>query len=626
MKLPLALLACTGIFSVAVAPQVAKADHAQLNADDVTQILAQAATAASQINPGAIIAVTDRDGFVVGLWDASGKLPQTLPPFDASLRNLANVKLYSLVAAAITRASTAAFLSSDQNAFTSRTAGYIIQQHFPPGIRNTPNGPLVGVGLSSLFYSDVNRVKMFGDDFNGAAPVPPTVCPDVRADFFPLTTLNDSPGGVPLYKEGELVGGIGVTGDGSPSNLTPAGALLFDQMNGNSTFTFKTGRDSDEDVAMAGQTGFRPSHAILATNATINGIRIPYVYQRIEDVRDVKDVVPLGTIGHALDYPLPLSLFQKVAPGRPRSSPARYPYPIATLGGYQGEIHFPFRDDPLINTPGRQVIGKKGFRLTAEEVKGIITKVAQRALDTRAGIRLPIGTSMKIFITVVGNPNKNGDIPPLLGIFRTGEATVFSLDVSAQKARTALFFSNKQLAMSSRAVGFLAERFFPPGLDGRPPGPLFGFQEAVSLRRNANLPLKFLAQALVPGPGAPAGVPPADVLVFKDNPFLPARIIVPRTTAPFFGFPGPVLINPVGFPGNPNLPDGITIFPGGFPLYRNGELIGAVGVSGDGVDQDDIAASSGTQDFLPSPNIRSDSYSYHGARLPYVKFPRDPEK
>ncbi len=78
------------------------------------------------------------------------------------------------------------------------------------------------------------------------------------------------------------------------------------------------------------------------------------------------------------------------------------------------------------------------------------------------------------------------------------------------------------------------------------------------------------------------------------------------------------------FPGNPNLPNGMTIFPGGFPLYRNGLLIGAIGVSGDGVDQDDIIGASGSVDFLPDPNIRADNYIYRGARLPYVKFPRDP--
>ena len=122
--------------------------------------------------------------------------------------------------------------------------------------------------------------------------------------------------------------------------------------------------------------------------------------------------------------------------------------------------------------------------------------------------------------------------------------------------------------MSSRSVGFLAQKFYPPGIDGREHGPLFGFQEAVSLRQ------------------APAG----------------------------------------GFPGNPNLPNGITIFPGGFPLYRNGQLIGAIGISGDGVDQDDIIGISGTKFHRPKPEIRADQFTYRGARLPYVKFPRDPER
>lgn len=157
----------------------------------------------------------------------------------------------------------------------------------------------------------------------------------------------------------------------------------------------------------------------------------------------------------------------------------------------------------------------------------------------------------------------------MLGCFRVGEATVFSWDVCVQKARTAVFFSNKQLAESCRTVGFLAQRYFPPGIDGQPWGPFFGFQEAVSLKTS---------------PGKHT------------------------------------------FPGNSNLPNGITIFPGGFPLYRNGELVGAVGVSGDGVDQDDLISASGCANFLPLQRIRADNYTYRGVRLPYAKFPRDPEE
>lgn len=74
----------------------------------------------------------------------------------------------------------------------------------------------------------------------------------------------------------------------------------------------------------------------------------------------------------------------------------------------------------------------------------------------------------------------------------------------------------------------------------------------------------------------------------------------------------------------PRLPNGTTIFPGGFPLYRNGVLIGAVGVSGDGVDQDDLIAVSACQGFFPPESIRADRYQIRNARLPYAKFPRNP--
>ncbi len=59
-------------------------------------------------------------------------------------------------------------------------------------------------------------------------------------------------------------------------------------------------------------------------------------------------------------------------------------------------------------------------------------------------------------------------------------------------------------------------------------------------------------------------------------------------------------------------------------LYRNGQLIGAVGVSGDGIDQDDIVTASGTVGLEAPVNIRSDQYFYSDARLPFAKFPRNP--
>ena len=53
-------------------------------------------------------------------------------------------------------------------------------------------------------------------------------------------------------------------------------------------------------------------------------------------------------------------------------------------------------------------------------------------------------------------------------------------------------------------------------------------------------------------------------------------------------------------------------------------FLGAIGISGDGVDQDDIVGASGTHDFLAPNAIRSDQFNFRGTRLPYAKFPRDP--
>ncbi len=556
---------CTAV-SLLASMGVATAEPAQLTKEDVQTIIANAATQASRVDRGAVIAVTDREGFVLAVWDMAGRFPNPFPAFDLSNPRL---QQYGLLAAAITRAGTAAFLSSNQEAFTSRTAGFIIQQHFPPGVRNTGNGPLVGVGLSSLFFSDVNFMKFIPNGFNGAAPVSSVTSPGVRTPSVILGSLNDSPGGVPLYKEGQLVGGLGVTGDGSPTNLCPAAAIFLNQTQESATTGFKEGRDIDELVALAGQTGFRPARAFVANNVLINGIRIPYVYPMQKDIEDVHNPDPLGAHGQPVrGFPIVVNKVPQLIDLDPKAAPLPYPYPRDTFGGYDGEIRFPLRDDPLLNDPVRAKVGGVARRLNASEVEEALRMGAARALVTRAGIRLPLGTPMQAFITVVANPDKAGAPPPILGVFRTGEATIFSWDVAVQKARTAIFFSNSQIAMSSRTIGFLAQRFYPPGIDGREHGPLFGFQEAASLRQ------------------APGG----------------------------------------GFPGNTNLPNGITIFPGGFPLYRNGKVIGAVGVSGDGVDQDDIVGASGTKNFLAPAKVRADQFTYRGARLPYAKFPRDPAR
>jgi uncharacterized protein GlcG (DUF336 family) len=75
--------------------------------------------------------------------------------------------------------------------------------------------------------------------------------------------------------------------------------------------------------------------------------------------------------------------------------------------------------------------------------------------------------------------------------------------------------------------------------------------------------------------------------------------------------PGGALWN-VGNSNNPGTGDnsveerGLIEFPGGLALYKNGVLVGGIGVSGDGVDQDELVAEAGAAGYEPSPVIRVD--------------------
>ena len=507
---------------------VARTASAQLTLADVQTVIAQAVTRATvlpMLNTNAVVAVTDREGWVLGVWSLNTNL----------------LGDDNLVAEAIAKAGTAAFLSSDNNAFSSRTAGDIVQQHFPIGIRNKPPGPLVGVNFSQLSFSDINKFKAPGSVITyGSSPGLTLVAPPL-----PFTGgLEGTPGGVPLYINGALVGGVGVAGNGvAPTNITPARI---------------TKPDSDEDVALAGQIGFAPPNKILGSKVLAAGIRLEY----IETKTKLTNVISFASLPG-----------MEISPFTLTNSPAPFAYPVATIGGETGEVR-----QPIINDPSFVPLG--AARLTDTEVLDIITAAANRCRTTRAGIRLPPGQPAEVFITVVNNPGVDDATPIVLGTFCTSPNTTrFSWDVCVQKARTALLYSASNTACSTRTVGFLAQSFYPPGINGTLPGPLLGAQET-----NSSVT--------------------ASSLVF---------------TNPLNGAVFSTMTNV-----NAAVPNGITIFPGGFPLYRNGVLIGAIGVSGDGVDQDDLISASGAALFPAPISIRADQTEYRGTRLPYAKFPRNP--
>ena len=127
------------------------------------------------------------------------------------------------------------------------------------------------------------------------------------------------------------------------------------------------------------------------------------------------------------------------------------------------------------------------------------------------------------------------------------------------------FFGNSniftgQQAWTSRAIGNISRPYFPDGQVGRPAGP---FSRDI----NGFNPFSTgLQSALIVG-----NVNSHVGFLLGRNPDTSARCTtMPDVTA-----------------GQNRLQNGIQIFPGSVPVYRGSTLVGAIGVSGDGIDQED---------------------------------------
>ncbi|HKQ72733.1 MAG TPA: heme-binding protein [Blastocatellia bacterium] len=548
-------------FQILITPTAFPPDNT-LSVADVQLIIAQAVAKAEQIGLKATIAVVDEEANVLGIFKMAGARSDVLvgstdivtgrrlkqPPIDPDGLEGLTLPLAGsppgllsdgAALAAISKAGTAAFFTTQGSSITTRTASFIIQENFPPGVSSQMGGPLFGVQFSSL------------------------PCSDIRQPNLPLG-LSGDPGGVGIYKNGFAVGGVGIEGDGFYSvdtNLTD-----FEQ-------------PPEELTAIAAIKGYRPPALIQIDTMSIDGMTLPYV--NVNPQGDGPAPQPFANLAGTVVFPI-------------RAQPASR-FSFFTLGQVPGRVDprfFPFRGSAISS-------------LTVNDVTRILTQGAQAAYRMRAAIRQPVPQPVEVNIFVVDTSGA------VLGAFSTIDAPPFGFDVAAQKARTANFFSlptagaqlraagfgkfvdaaaadgvflDGKFAFSNRAMGFLARPFFPDGINGTVNGP---FSKPINIWSPFNDGLQV---ALVKGALASiltGGSPSACTAI-------------------------------------PSLPHGIQIFAGSVPLFKNGVLVGAVGVSGDGIDQDDLTAATASMGFETPDAMRADQLTPRGVRLPFVKFPRHP--
>ncbi|MEQ9617351.1 MAG: heme-binding protein [Phycisphaerales bacterium] len=285
----------TGVLGSAIVDPLPAAGTA-LDVNDIEAVIERAVAQARDLGVNATIALLDREGNILAAvrMTEAGLTPAPLnvTVSGGGAGGIEGVVVPSGVIAS-TKAGTATFLSTEGNAFTTRTAAFIIQPNFPGGINNQPSGPLYGVQLSSLPTSDINRLPL---------------------------GLSGDPGGVPLYRNGAVVGGIGVEVDGLYT--------APDSRAGRSQQT------DEERIALAGQIGFEPPDAIGAENVFVNGIRFA------SNVGRAPRLNQLGAIPDYDDLVAGGQLNELVAP---RVSPPTF-FETVALDGRLGETLTGFQD------------------------------------------------------------------------------------------------------------------------------------------------------------------------------------------------------------------------------------------------------------------------------------------
>lgn len=409
--------------------------------------------------------------------------------------------------------------------------------------------------------------------------------------------LSADPGGMPLYENGVVVGGIGVEIDG---------------VYGDDPDITDVDGDDEEYVALAGLAGFAAPAAITADKITVDGTALRFSDATVDRLRTAPASAPaFATLDGGVGAFVAVAGFYAGAGAR---AGAAYG---SEASGIRPATASEF-DDPdafiLTNGSGANryppIAGKDGAAvaapLTATETRTLLEEAFKVMARARGQIRRPLDSRAQVTISVV---DSYGDI---LGIVRGPDAPVFGTDVSLQKARTAAFFSGRHAAADLAAdttnpevPGFVAAaRAF------------FGDQTALtgklafSDRAAGDISRPFFPDGQVDEPNGPFSRPIGDFNPFSTG--LQSALVMRNLLG--LGHPDRCTELPDVTPGHNRLQNGIQIFPGSVPVYRGDTLVGGIGVSGDGIDQDDMIGFLGAYNAgrrvggigLPAPAIRSD--------------------
>lgn len=627
-----------------------------LTAEDVETILVHAVGEAERLGVAATIAVLDRAGNVLALFAMDGAAESTVLTSARTPRVLTGLETVVVPAdlAALSKAGTAAYLSSQGNAFSTRTASLIVQEHFFPGESGRPAGPLFGVQFSQLACSDL------ASRFDPLDPGDRT-----GPHRLPLG-LSADPGGIPLFKasasadgakSGRVpVGGIGVeigcaalacdacTADPASvaGSVLPACANTEDCLaDRDSLYTFDPDISDfdvslEERIASAGAAGFEAPADRRAERIFVDGKALRFAED--EAFGPLASGTCEGLDGDFVVRTAPASLAYTDV-----SSCAEIPDGVALGDAESGILAVDdfagsgLAAEVLVDASGdERYAPRDGTFLAKSEVASILRHALDVALRLRAQIRRPLDTPARVTISLV---DVDGSV---LGLVRTRDAPVFGIDVSLQKARGCLLASSPDardvleglpglsgavvapyvdatveflttratfhgdpideadvltgaVAFADRPIGNLSRPFFPDGIDRRSNGPLSNpFEEWSPF--STGLQLALVLEHVVGG--------------------LCGGVSYDRCS-PLADLRG----------GN-----GIQIFPGSVPVYRGRQLVGGLGISGDGIDQDDAVCFLGLQEAgleLGTVNnapadMRSDNISIDGSHLRFVSCPVRP--